>query len=153
MNRDADSAYEGEDQNIPTLIQPMRQYAGVTIFFNPRWVVEINKRTRPVGILRHDKFRWCRQRVIIIHTLTCAYHIPLRWWIEQCDPSSYTIHFSMVVGWYHDIEHGNHILECYKQHRFAGHMSEKMTKRISFSYLDIERIEHQDGTVLWQKKR
>lgn len=132
----------------------LRIYAGVIVFFNPRWVVEIKTGTRPATILRHNKFRRYNQRVAIVHTLINAYHIPIRWWIECCNPASNSIRFSMAATWrLHrcpETDGGEHIIECPRKHKLV---EEKEGRKIEFSYLDVEQVEHRDGTILWQKKR
>lgn len=135
-------------------------YAGVKVFFNPRWVAEIKISARSVTIFRRNKHRSYQQRIIVVHTIKNAYHIPLRWWIEWCDPSSFAILFLEYATWRYDIERSEHIFECRKQRRFSGttiipeeSMGINKEGEKQFSILDIERIEHRDGTVLWQKKR
>lgn len=141
------------DETSPKLMA-LRTYAGVIIFFNPHWVPEIKIGTRPATVLRHNKFRRYDQRIAIVHTLINAYHIPFRWWIERCNPESRSIQFSMAATWrLHqcaETDGGEHIMECPKKHKLV---EEKENRTIKFSYLDVERIECRDGTVLWQKQR
>lgn len=132
----------------------MRTYVGVTVFFNPHWVAEIKTGARPVTILRHNKFHQYNQRTMVIYTLINAYHIPVRWWVEHYNPLSRSILFSMSVAWRislgGDFWDAEHIIECPKRHKLV---EEKEDRTIKFSYLDVERVEHRDGTVLWQKQR
>lgn len=134
-------------------------YAGVKVFFNPRWVAEIKIGARSVAIFRRNKHRSYRQRIIVIHTIKNAYHIPLRWWIEWWNPLSRAILFSEYVIWRYDSEKSEHIFECRKQRGLSGTIivqegSVNINKEgeKQFSVLDVERIER-DGLVLWQKKR
>lgn len=133
-------------------------HMGVTVFFNPHWVAEIKIGARTLGIIRHGTLRQCRQRVVIVNTIYRSYHIPMRWWVERCNPLLRSIAFSNFIGWRHDGEQGEHIFWCKKQPRFLkeitfGDYGIKRERSIAFIYLDIERIEDGVGVVLWQKKR
>jgi hypothetical protein len=137
---------------------PIRIYAGVIVFFNPRWVAEIKIGARILEIIRHCQWRRCRQRVVIISAICATYHIPVRWWVQHCDPDSYSVVFSDFVVWHHNRESGEHIFSCNKQPKFFeeamfGDARIQRNKSVAFTYLDVERIEHRDGTALWQKKR
>lgn len=146
-----------ETNSEPTTLQ---SYAGVIVFFNPHWVVEIKTGERTVFVLRKNKYRRCRQRVIVIHTLVNAYQIPMRRWIELCDPLSYSILFSMSAIWRInsslDADGGEHVITGLKKHKFLFFTEDadaKNKEKIKFSYLDVERVECRDGAVLWQKQR
>lgn len=133
-------------------------HMGVSVFFNPRWVAEIKISARTLGIVGRLKLRKCRQRIVIINTVCRSYHIPVRWWVLRCDPASCVVVFSDFIVWNHNGENGEHVFWCKKQHGIVqemifGDMSIKRERSIAFTYLDVERIEHHNGTILWQKKR
>lgn len=145
-------------ENINAAQSRAAPYTGVTVFFNPHWIAEIKIATRTLEIIRHRQRRQCRQRAVIINTIYLTYHIPVRWWIERCNPASCAVVFSDFVKWHHNLENGEHVFWCKKQPKFLkevifGDSSMQRNKHIAFTYLDIERIEDRTGTILWQKKR
>ncbi len=134
----------------------IRKYAGVTIFFNPGWILEAKFSTRPILVLRHKVLSVHQQNILIVHSLVKAYHIPLQC-IEhyQPHPSSDTIAFRMHVTWHIKTESNcaEHVIRCFEKHHLKSAHPENEKNELTFSYKDVERVEHSDGTVLWQKQR
>ncbi len=134
----------------------IRSYAGVTVFFNPGWIIEAKFSTRPILVLRHKKIQIYQQTVLVVHSLTKAYHIPLQC-IKHYQPhsSSDVIAFRMHVTWRTKTESNcaEHVIQCFEKHHLKSFDGENEKKGLTFSYKDVERVEHCDRTVLWQKQR
>lgn len=124
----------------------LRYYAGVRVFLNPHLFGEMKEITENAA------------RILIVHTALETYGIDKQY-IASYEPfSPPSIMFQETISWRLNAgefglpSSGGAFHDFYATPR---NKQEYITPKSVFQllYCDTERIEHFDGTILWQKKR
>lgn len=116
-------------------------FAGIRVFLNPFLFIEmkeIPERNAPAAIL-------------ILTTLE-AYGAEQEHIAAYESAPKPSITFKETASWRKNTDHLGARHNFYKTPRGAQERKTPI-KLFELSYFDVERIEHSDGTVLWQKKR
>ncbi|MDO8600381.1 MAG: hypothetical protein Q7R73_02045 [bacterium] len=115
-------------------------HAGITLCLNPLLLIE----------MKLVEKKW--SQTLIVHTTFLTHHISTQWIKEYRGLPVPAITFTDAVVWVKNPNSSasTHRFQCSKKN---PRDSTRIEDIIEPHYSEIERILHEDGTVLWQKKR
>lgn len=112
-------------------------FAGIRVFFNPRIFIEMTEMTQYYT------------KILVIHTTLEVYYIEQQYIISYHPAPNPCIALTSNIGWRLETELSSALHNFYKLSRSA----QTIYPFFQFTYYNVERIEHSDGSMLWQKKR
>ena len=112
-------------------------FAGISVFFNPHLFIEMTEMTQ------------LNTKILVIHTTLYVYYVERQYVVSYHPAPSPCVVFTSNIGWRLETELSSAMHNFYKLSRSA----QTIHPFFRFAYCDVERIEHSDGSILWQKKR